>query len=220
MEVFLLPLGTDRYELYCEVPIDVPATERPTSLWGRMSDTFRRALAEGEAEHAGAPSPERGRLRRAITMKLASAVAEQRLLWQLRHQTHVHLLHADDMAGPAAFEIARRLLTADRDKHWRWLIIDAVLTVLSGLVAVVPGPNVLAYYFIFRTVGHYLSTRGAQHALTRVDWQMTPSPPLTDLRSAVAIRGEDRTRRVNDIARALGLERLARFIDRVCGPAA
>ena len=35
---------------------------------------------------------------------------------------------------------------------------------MSGLLFLVPGPNVIAYYFAFRMVGHYFSLRGARKA--------------------------------------------------------
>ena len=40
-----------------------------------------------------------------------------------------------------------------------------VLLIVSGVLALVPGPNVLAYYFAFRVVGHWLSMRGARQGL-------------------------------------------------------
>ena len=45
----------------------------------------------------------------------------------------------------------------------------------------VPGPNVIGYYFLFRTIGHFLSCRGALRAIERVGW-----PPRAE--DAAAIR--------------------------------
>ena len=73
-------------------------------------------------------------------------------------------------------DCARSLLTAARKHHGTWLAIDAALFAVSGVFMLVPGPNVLAYYFAFRVVGHYLSWRGARQALERITWSIfTPN---------------------------------------------
>jgi hypothetical protein len=220
MDVYLVPTGADRYELYCE-PAGAPLADvdaPPTSLWGRGVATFRRALAEGEEARRGRASgdPSRlGRIRLAIMCRIAEAVAEQRLLWRLRRETAACLHHPDDMAGADADTHARRRLGGDRDKHRRWFVIDGLLTVASAPIALLPGPNVFAYYFIFRTVGHFLSMRGAEQGLRVVRWQPLASPPLTGIRTALPLEPATRTQRLHEIAAALGLEDLAPFVEHV-----
>ena len=53
------------------------------------------------------------------------------------------------------------MLRRDHDRHRIWLVVNTVLLVLSAVLALVPGPNLVAYYFAFRVVGHWLSMRGA-----------------------------------------------------------
>ena len=120
----------------------------------------------------------------------------------------------DDLDPDRAAGYVRGILRSDYDKHRRWLIIDAVLLVISGALAIIPGPNVLAYYLAFRVVGHYLSMRGARQGLDRVQWSYTPSAPLSELRQAIALAPEQRAARVTDIAARLHLVRLARFFQR------
>ena len=59
-----------------------------------------------------------------------------------------------------------------------------MLLVVSGMLALVPGPNVLAYFFAFRVVGHWLSMRGARQGLHRARWVGRACPILTRLRGA------------------------------------
>jgi len=217
MNVYMVPSGPNRHELYCEIANPATEGERApaTSLWHRMSAVFHRVLAEGERARAApdeAPHTS-GRARRFVARKLAEAVAEQRLLWHLRRETHVPLMHPDDRSSSAAVQEARRLLTVDRDKHLRWMLIDGLLILLSAPVALLPGPNVLAYYFVFRTVGHFLSMRGAQQGLSGVTWDPQPSAPLSDLRTTLALDRDARRPRVDAIASALGLDGLSRFVD-------
>ena len=214
MEVFLVPVGPDRHELYCEVAAPVATGDLPsTSLWGRLIESFRRAVAEGEEARLGRRSEQpAGSFRRTITRKLAEVVAEQRLLWHLRRQSSARLAHPDYMSSDDALAQGRALIAADRDTHLRRCVINAVLLVLSAPIALVPGPNFFAYYFAFRTVGHYLSKRGAEHGLNAVSWTVLPSPQLTQLRAALELEPHSRVRRVDEIADALGLERLPGFI--------
>jgi hypothetical protein len=218
MDVFLVPVGAARHALYCEAaaPLAVSEADGRRTLRTRAVDTFRRALAEGEADGArdgAAVTPSRSRFRRAITTRLAEAVAEQRLLWYLRHETTSGLVHPDDMTGARALDVTRASLAADQTKHLRWCVIDTVLAIASIPVALLPGPNFVGYYFVFRAVGHLYSWRGARHGLRGVTWQCRPTPHLTALRAALAAGGVDRERQVEAIAAALGLDRLAAFVE-------
>ena len=89
-----------------------------------------------------------------------------------------------------------------------------MLFCVSGIVALVPGPNPLAYYFGFRFIGHFLSRRGAKHALNDVRWECQASPALTLLRQAVPLDAPERERRVHEVASALHLQHLATFFER------
>jgi hypothetical protein len=218
IDVYLVPAGPDRHELYCEAASQDhnPGGDEPaSSLWARLKAGFRRAIDEGEAHRNGEISDQgHSRVRRAITRKLAEAVAEQRLLWNLRGETEARLFHPDDMPAEDAVATCLRLITADRDKHRRRCIIDGVLLVLSAPIALVPGPNLLAYYFTFGTVGHFLSMKGAEQGRSRVAWKPSPCRPLMELRAALLDKVGCRSK-VEAIARELQLERLPQFIDRV-----
>jgi hypothetical protein len=96
-----------------------------------------------------------------------------------------------------------------------WLVIDSVLLILSGVLMPLPGPNLVAYYFAFRVVGHWLSLRGASQGLHRITWNCRPCEALTDLRGAASLDGAARDRRVHEIAERLRLQHLPTFFDRV-----
>ena len=224
LDVYLVPAGRDRHELFCEAASDEADAPAPSSSWwGRLTQSFRRAVAEGEAEQAGqtAGDDSRGRIRRAITRRIAAVVAEQRLLWRLRHQSAARLLHPDDLAGAQAIAIAREQIGADLAKHWKWCLIDALLTAITGpLFFFVPGPNVISWYFAFRAVGHYFAYRGARQGVEGVAWTACPSPLLSELRTAFEMRPDQRSAKIDAIAESLGLERLAPFLAKVADRAA
>ncbi len=228
MEVFLIPVGPDRHELYCEVPDEDPSGATPEhdrgffrGLIRKFRDTLNRI--ERDRRHHEDDDRRHGwfeRLRRRALRMVAESIAEQRLLWHMRRQHKAVLVHPEDLTGEAAMGVVRSALTADYEKHRRWLAIDGVLVVLSAALILVPGPNVLGYYFAFRLVGHYFSMRGARQALDHVAWTTRAHDALTDLRPLVLVDPAERRPRVEAIAARLALADLRRFFDRVAIPGA
>ena len=220
MEVFLVPVARDRYEPYCEVPDEPREGEtHPPRGFIRFVHRFREMIADAERERRHGPPDDapRGWMSRvkARTLRwVAESIAEQRLLWHLRRQRDATFYFPDDMPESSAVEALRDQLRRDFDKHRFWLVIDSLGFIASGLLVLVPGPNVLAYYFAFRMVGHFLSLRGARQGLNRMSWRNVPSAPLSELRRALDLGPEVREPRVRDIADRLRLEHLASFIER------
>ena len=224
IDVYLVPVGAARYEPYCEIPDapDEPDDQASRGRWRRLTMRFREMLAEAERERRQAraerPATWAGRVK-AKTMRLvAETIAEQRLLWHLRKETDACLFHPDDISEQAAITELRSQLKRDFDKHRFWLIIDALLFIASGVFMLVPGPNIVAYYFAFRLVGHFFSMRGAQCGLSGVSWKAVASAPLTELRRAIGLAPDQRVRRAHEVAERLHLEHLASFFERSAIP--
>jgi hypothetical protein len=221
MDVYLVPVGSDRYELYCEVAdeSDDPTDPPPQGIVRRVVHRFQQMIREAERErrHGGATPVPPGWISRvrARTMRwVAESIAEQRLLWHLRSQQAACLYHPDDLDEQPAEGLLRRQLARDFDRHRFWFVVDLIGFVLSGLLTLIPGPNLLAYYFAFRLVGHYLSMRGARRGLNVVAWTYCASEPLTELRQVLALEPTVRAGRVRVVADTLRLEHLVSFFQR------
>ncbi len=225
MEVFVIPIGGDRYELYSEPPADPEAAADGVSssgLIGRLRQRFNTMLrAAEERQHrqrhevAVEGRSASGRIQDRLLGWVAQRIAEQRLLWSLRRETSAVAVHPQDMTFDQVMTLIHRVLQRDYERHRLWLVVDAVGLVLSGPIAVIPGPNVLAYYFAFRVVGHWLSMRGATQGRHQVSWTGRPCPPLAELREVVHLESEARDARVHDIAARLRLPHLSTFVERV-----
>ena len=222
MDVFLVPVGHDRHELYCEVPdaVDPTAADPGRSgWWRRRVARFRAMLDEAEQERLrrerGDDAEGRG-LWRWVLRHIAEAIAEQRLLWQLRRVPSARLVHPDYLRTEAAVAALRRQLSLDLAKHRRWLVIDAIAAAITGpLFFFVPGPNVVSWYFAFRTLGHYFAWRGATHGLQAVDWRPEGSAEVSALRQALTLAPLERRALLERLSEVLGLDHLASFIERV-----
>lgn len=227
MDVYLVPIGRDRYELYCEVP-DEPeeaADANPPGFFRRMKLRFASVLAEAErerrrdhAEHEAEKRTLLGGTKARLMRWVAETIAEQRLLWHLRRQTAACLYYPSDVAERDGTAQMRRQLRRDFDRHRFWLVIDSLLFIASGLLVLVPGPNLVAYYFAFRMIGHFLSLRGARQGLDVVRWRTEQSTPLTELRGAIDLDSDARDLRVHHVADALKLEHLVKFFERTAIP--
>jgi hypothetical protein len=224
MDVYFIPVGPDRYELYCDEagdPADLVEDAPPTGRFASLYHRFKTALARIEQErlsgetrvHEG-PRSWTERMKDRSLCWIAEKIAEQRLLWRLRKESDLTLHYPDDLEADDASSRARAELQREADRHLKWSIIDGTIFVISGALALVPGPNVLAYYFGFRLVGHYLSRRGAIHALTGIPWSACPSAHLSRLRRAMALGGAEREHEVEQVAAELQLPHLAKFFDR------
>jgi hypothetical protein len=226
LQVFLVPIAGDRYELYCETPVGEivlggRAGERQSGWIRRLLDRFRALLAEADEwqrrRDRGHAEPTRG-LWTFVMRKVAEAVAEQRLVWLLRTTDAAELLHADNLDPDRALEIGRRALQRDYEKHRRWMVIDGIAFLAFVPLTVIPGPNVPSIYFSFRALGHFFSLRGASRGLRLVRWTASPSPPLAELTSVMSQdrdARDARDARIREIAHALGLERLPAHLARV-----
>ena len=224
MEVFLVPTGETRYELYCEV-IESSQPKR-TGVVARMLRRFREVLAADQEERrdrraarrSGATGRSDGwmaRVRSGFVRGMAEWVAEQRLLWRLRHQDAAVLVYPDDLDPARALSIARGTLQRDIDHHRFWMVIDGLGVLVFGpLFFFVPGPNLISWYFVVKTAGHWLAFRGARRGGSRVEWSIRASDALAAVRQALALPRGDRRLRLRALSRELHLDQLATFVER------
>jgi hypothetical protein len=227
MDVFVIPIGRERYELYCEPLAETSAadpTGSATGLSGRLRRKFDSLVHAAEEWHRhGRPEPEgfAGRARARAMGWVAQRIVEQRLLWNLRNHTEVVAAHPQDMTFEQVLALIRQMLREDHDRHRKWMIIDGILFIvtfifLGPFFLLVPGiANIPALYFGFRAIGHWLSMHGAAQGLHRVAWSGRSCPPLSELRDVVLLEPPARDARVHDVAARLRLPHLSTFFERV-----
>jgi hypothetical protein len=222
--VYLVPIGRDAFECYYEAADDDEPEQPGTGFFGRLRQRFNEQLKEAErARHERIieePKTFLGRMQKRSMRWIAERIAEQRLLWHLRTADAATLHIPGDLDAERAGAIMRGSMKRDADRHRNLLIPHTVALILAGLVAFVPGPNVLGYLFTFTVVGHFLAWRGAVNALHKVAWTITANPELTDLRRAFSLEDDERHRLILEVSQRLHMPRLARFVERMSGATA
>ncbi len=220
--VYLVPVGRGHYELYSETPAhpgEVP--DPPRGYLARRLHSARAKWHDAiEASRDEAPPGRFARWRAETVRRLAETMAEQRTLWVLRNESEARLVYPSDIEEPVAASIVRATLVEARRHHRLWLAFDAGAFVLAGLLMFLPGPNLVAYYFAFRLLGHYFSWRGARQALGLIGWTREAEPELAGLGALAALPRSSRDAEVDAIAARLNLSRLPAFFNRAAVPEA
>ena len=223
MEVFLVPVGETRYELYCELS----ESDQPqrASFAGRMLRRFREVLAAEQEERRDRRAARRSgasarsnswmaRVRSGFVRGMAEWIAEQRLLWRLRQQDTAVLVYPDDLDPDRAMSVARGTLQRDID-HRFWMVIDGLAVLVFGpLFFFVPGPNLISWYFAAKMGGHWLAFHGGRRGVAGVEWSTRASEALAAVRQARVMAPDDRRPRLRALSEELHLDRLATFVER------
>jgi K+-H+ exchange-related protein len=217
VEVYLVPVGSGRYELYSEPRDESSSDPLPEdgTFWRRkvraLGARWREATEAASGEAAGSRL---GRVRDWMVRRLAESIAEQRTLWALRGAEAASFVHPADLPETAAAQVRIGLLARARGHHRRGAWVNAAATVVTAALVLLPGPNIVGYYFIFRMVGHALSWRGARQALDRIEWRARAEPGLTELGRLAHRSRAERAEQVARLGEDLRLPGLAAFFDR------
>jgi hypothetical protein len=111
------------------------ASEKGRQLWYKVKERYERVACE--------------------------AFADDRFLRRLRSFGKITVF-LNRPIDPTEVRLKLKRMLRDRSyHHLRWLIIDLILLPLSLFIMVVPGPNVIGYYLLFRVFSHWMSYRSA-----------------------------------------------------------
>jgi hypothetical protein len=217
MTVYLVPVGRGRFEAYSEAQDDKTSPDvrhegtirrwlhRASLRWQELVERARHGKSEGLLSG----------WRDAIIRRLAESIAEQRTLWALRDKRTATVRYPAIMDADAARAALMALFAHARSHHLLWLLADGGLLAVSGVLAIVPGPNIIAYYLAFRVIGHVQSWRGARQAMDTIRWTFEADEQLAELAPLADVPREARASKVEAIAERLNLPRLSAFFDRV-----
>jgi hypothetical protein len=166
LKVLMLDVGTDadagRKVFYAE-----PAEDSPSDPDASPRDFRTRLKAKLHSlRHACQTSEGRtARVTRSVWHWLhARTHPDETLLSRLRTTQAVELHHpaaldADEVAAAWSLYLAQ-----GRRRHWPWFVASLILAPATALLAVLPGPNLIGYWFAYRAVHHALILHGLGRA--------------------------------------------------------
>jgi hypothetical protein len=89
---------------------------------------------------------------------------DETTLIRLRSAASIEIEHPITLSSDEARASWGAYLTRCRRRHLPWLIINALISPVSVLLAPIPGPNLLGYWFAYRAVRDLLALLGVRHA--------------------------------------------------------
>lgn len=182
MKIYLLRLDYRRHTFYSEGPdtqegegFETDASREQGGLRGWMArklQTWQSAIGEAKGGFGG------------FVWRLGSWLQrfigpDEPLLRGLRKAHAVHLHHPAGMPAERAREEWFRYLGGRKRHHLVWLLVNLLLSPVSLLLAPLPGPNFLGYWFVYRAACHTLALIGVQRARGKeVETSLVPNGAL------------------------------------------
>src|SRR5262245_15746283 len=131
-------------------------TLAPSGWWARLDAWWRRFQKHWHEAEAGVTAWSR----RTWHWLHSRIHPDESMLVRLRTARRIDLHHpaarsADDVAAIWRDYLGRRLR-----RHVAWLILNAIIAPLTALLTPLPGPNVIGFWFAYRTIHHWLVVMG------------------------------------------------------------
>ncbi len=158
LKVFLLKLDDLRHTFYSEGPVKLADDVHPKgwleSTLGRLQGRFARSK--------GWFARSAKRIRKVLERFVGR---DEPLLRGLRNTDSIVIHHPASWAQDQARSAWMAFLHTRKRHHALWLLLNAVVARALVLLAVLPGPNLVGYWFAYRVACHGLALLGIRKAL-------------------------------------------------------
>ena len=209
MKIYLLSMDGGRCVFYSEGPEAVAEIEgaeprRGMRGWAERKYKSLQAVLNESEKGVGL------RVRRAWEWLQKRIPPDEPLLRSLRGARAVTLHHSPSITEEEVRALWQGYLKSRQGRHMFWFIMNALVSPLTLLLAPLPGPNVIGYWFVYRAVCHWLARLGARNARSE---QFT-----TELLSTAALDGSFDAKddeRIASLSSSFGLQGLDDFLKRI-----
>jgi hypothetical protein len=107
--------------------------------------------------------------------------AEEPLMKQLRKADVVEIVYPPQSQEKWIRRMFRRFIRKQLRYHERWLVINFLVLPLTGVMMVIPGPNVFFGWNAFRLISHYLAREGGKRVQSgQCEIQLEPQSVIGD----------------------------------------
>ncbi|MDT4955513.1 MAG: hypothetical protein QOJ02_3651 [Acidobacteriota bacterium] len=163
MKIYLLSLDSGQCVFYSEGPEAVVESETVAPRRGvggwveRKYKSLQVTLNESE-KGVGL------RMRRAWEWLQKRISPDEPVLRSLRGGSEIELYYPPTFEEEEARTLWRDYLKGRQGRHTFWFVVNALVSPLTLLLAPLPGPNLIGYWFVYRAVCHWLARLGARNA--------------------------------------------------------
>jgi hypothetical protein len=154
VKIYLVNVDSGR-RVFCSDGLDAEEEEVRPRFWGFLGwceerlRRFRASILHAEGGLAL-------RARRSWEWLQRFRHSDERLLVPLRSAATVEIRYPAALGTAAARAAWDEYLKGRLLRHSWWLIFNLVLSAITLLLAILPGPNVIGYWFAYRAVHHLL----------------------------------------------------------------
>lgn len=184
MNVYLLRTSTGQTVFYANGRKDGEVEESPVESEGRQG-ALRAVGRRYTAMQKLLKESERGvglRMRRMWEWLDRRTSPDEGWLRALRTASHVELFYpADKFTEEEARTLWRKYLADRSRRHAFWFVMNFVIAPLTLVLALVPGPNLIGYWFTYRALCHVLvllGIRSGKQSAARFEPSTMLSVPL------------------------------------------
>jgi hypothetical protein len=139
----------------------VTEAERPTGALGRIAKKWDEIEARWKQSEGAA-----ARWTRRVWDRLhAWCKPDEPLLTKLATADSIVIRHPASLPEKKVRAVWRRYLAMRAGSHGFWLVVDGALAPITGLVLwLLPGPNVIFFWFAYRAFNHYTIVQAVRRA--------------------------------------------------------
>lgn len=209
MKIYLLNLDDGRCAFYSEGPEIVAETESAAPRKGMRGWAERRY----KGLQAILTESEKGvglRVRRIWEWLQKRIPPDEPVLRALRGVNAIILHHPPTLAEEETRSLWLSYLKSRQGRHMFWFVINALVSPLTLLLAPLPGPNIIGYWFVYRSACHMLARLGARNA--RSEEVTTQFLANTELDGPLGAQDEEKIARLSS---SFGLQGLDDFVKRI-----
>jgi hypothetical protein len=209
VKIYLLNLDSGRCVFYsegAEAVAEVEASAPRTGVRGwaeRKYKSLQAILTESE-QGVGL------RVRRIWEWLQKRIPPDEPVLRSLRGVSAIELHHPLTLTTEETRSLWKNYLKNRQGRHTFWFIANALVSPLTLLLAPLPGPNIIGYWFVYRAVCHLLARLGARNARSE---QVETEFISTDALDGSFGAADDE--RIASLSSSFGLNGLDAFIKRI-----
>ncbi|MGH9897654.1 MAG: hypothetical protein ACRD4L_02220 [Pyrinomonadaceae bacterium] len=133
---------------------------------------------------------------------------DESMLRTLRNASAIKLHYPEHLTSDTVDRKWTRYLASRRRRHTIWLILNGLVTPISLLLAPIPGPNVIGWWFLYRAICHLLAFLGTRNAA-----RLKPTyHPVDSLNEVIS---PSNTSNITMLAHDLGLKDFHEYVNRI-----